>query len=261
MRQWQPRPTQASTSVLTELVQVLGQPDFAGQALSQLQRVVPAASWSVYRAGARPALLMSASTGVPDTTMACWLAYQSGPHRSDRSLLPLPQQVSLSSPSQALVCHVAASEVRPDHRARVYVAHGMAERVSVVRPDGPDGLLALNLYRHVHQPAFRDAQLQAFSELAIALLALAEKHLLLAQAGPPGSAGPAVSARQRLLARCPGLTPRELDVCQRVLCGLSHDGIAAELGLALPTVKTYRNRAFQRLGIHFRSQLYAQFMV
>ena len=30
-----------------------------------------------------------------------------------------------------------------------------------------------------------------------------------------------------------------------------------DLGLSLPTVKTYRNRAFARLGIHFRNELFA----
>ena len=36
-------------------------------------------------------------------------------------------------------------------------------------------------------------------------------------------------------------------------------GIAADLGIKESTVKTYRNRAFDRLGIHFRSQLFALF--
>jgi len=41
---------------------------------------------------------------------------------------------------------------------------------------------------------------------------------------------------------------------------LTHDGIAADLGLSVPTVKTYRNRAFARLGIHFRNELFARVM-
>lgn len=36
---------------------------------------------------------------------------------------------------------------------------------------------------------------------------------------------------------------------------MSYEGIAADLGLKVPTVKTYRNRAFARLGIRFRSEL------
>jgi DNA-binding CsgD family transcriptional regulator len=53
----------------------------------------------------------------------------------------------------------------------------------------------------------------------------------------------------------PGLSGRELDVCARVMTGMTYEGIAVDLGLKLPTVKTYRNRAFERLGIHFRSEL------
>lgn len=37
---------------------------------------------------------------------------------------------------------------------------------------------------------------------------------------------------------------------------MTQDGIASDLGLSVPTVKTYRNRAFARLGIHFRNELF-----
>jgi DNA-binding NarL/FixJ family response regulator len=48
-----------------------------------------------------------------------------------------------------------------------------------------------------------------------------------------------------------------LDVCERLLRGWSYDGIAADMGLSVATVKTYRARAFGRLGLHFRSELFA----
>jgi DNA-binding CsgD family transcriptional regulator len=38
---------------------------------------------------------------------------------------------------------------------------------------------------------------------------------------------------------------------------MTQEGIAADLGLSVPTVKTYRNRAFARLGISFRNELFA----
>jgi DNA-binding CsgD family transcriptional regulator len=63
--------------------------------------------------------------------------------------------------------------------------------------------------------------------------------------------------RQRLLRAHAHLTERELDVCARLLLGMTQEGIACDLGLSLPTVKTYRNRAFARLGIHFRNELFA----
>ena len=63
---------------------------------------------------------------------------------------------------------------------------------------------------------------------------------------------------ERLLRVHHGLTDRELDVCARVPQGMTHEGIARDLGLGVPTVKTYRNRAFARMGIHFGNQLFAK---
>ena len=65
--------------------------------------------------------------------------------------------------------------------------------------------------------------------------------------------------RQRLVERCAALTARELDVCERLLRGWSYDGIAADMALSVATVKTYRARAFARLGMHFKSELFAAF--
>jgi|GEM_PF-6119555 DNA-binding NarL/FixJ family response regulator len=62
--------------------------------------------------------------------------------------------------------------------------------------------------------------------------------------------------RGRLLGLCLALTTQELQVCLRLL-GMTQKGLAADMGLALPTVKTCRDRAFGRLGIHFRSELFA----
>lgn len=233
--------------LLAGLITQLGQPRFRSLLLETLQPLVPAASFSVYRTGRQsvPQLFLSGSLGVPDTTRACWSAYLSGPYRSDRTLsTETPQD------EQPLLCHLTAQEVPAQHRARVYEAHGVAERVSVVQTRD-DGLFAVNFYRHQHQAPFSDAQLGDFEALAPALLALARKHVSLEAPSEP------VSPAQRLLALQPALTPRELEVCVRLLRGMTYDGIAADLGLGLPSVKTYRNRAFDRLGIHFRNELFA----
>lgn len=103
------------------------------------------------------------------------------------------------------------------------------------------------------------------------MLALTRKHIALAQRPgvlqpalqpPAQSTAPLLShslpaLRERLLRAHAGLTERELDVCARLLQGMTQKGIACDLGLSLPTVKTYRNRAFSRLGIHFRNELFA----
>lgn len=248
MRQWTP-PQRSAGALAAELMGALGLPAFRRTLLEQVRQVVPAASCAVYRLGPRPALLLSGSLDIPDTTRQCWNAYLSGPHRRDVSL---GQRGETAGPGQR-VCHVTATEVPAEHRARVYEPHGVLERVSVVEPDPAGSLFAVNFYRHSHQRPFTDAQLAGFGEIAPAVLAAARRHVALAAGGSP----PALSTRVRLQQLCPALTVRELDICERLVQGMTQDGIAAELGLGVPTVKTYRSRAFARLGIHWRHQLSA----
>jgi len=274
MRQWAmtDRPA-ALGSVLAQAIAQLGHQHFGQTLLDSLYPVLPAASCAVYRTGpwGEPAIFMSASHGVPDTTRACWRAYLSGPYRSDRTLYrdgaPLDPATRLAS-RVSQISHITAQEVPPEHRAKVYEAHGVAERVSIVEPQGQGDLFAINFYRHQHQRPFSDAQLGTFEQLAPALLALAHKHLALWDSGakavlrldlmpPPTKAAQFSRHVAQLRILNPALTPRECEVCAGILQGLTFDGIACQLGLTLTTVKTYRNRAFARLGIHFRNQLFA----
>lgn len=273
MRQWQPAPQPArdpaAGTALAGMVQRLGGPSFVPGVLQDLWPVLPAASWSVYRTGrrCRPTLFMSASLGVPDTTRDCWWAYLSGPYRNDRTWGAALDDLALQGPCTRL-CHVTAGEVEGEHRALVYEAHGVAERVSVAEHQSDGSVFAVNFYRHQHQRPFQDSHIADFEALAPVLLALAHKHIDLGRAGalapPPPTEAPAPSRatlaalRERLLRLQAELTERELDVCARLLQGMTHEGIASDLGLALPTVKTYRNRAFARLGIHFRNELFAK---
>ncbi len=267
MRQWQARAASGNAAAaIGGMVHALAQDDFQARVLQELHPVLPAASWSVYRTGerCRPMLFMSASHGIPDRTRDCWWAYLSGPYRQDSSF-----GAGASAAQAPRLCHVTAQEIPAEHRARVYEAHGVRERISVVEHDG-QSLFAVNLYRHDHQRPFTDAQIAAFESVALPLLALTRKHIELthradaaATVVPALPAPSAVAAsvgqiRDRLLALAGELTPRELDVCVRLAQGMTHDGIAADLGLAATTVKTYRNRAFARLGIHFRNELFAR---
>ncbi len=259
MRKWNLKqaPGPDTGQALAGMITRLGLPNFDKELLDGLYPVFPAGSWSVYRTGphCEPAIFMSASHGIPDTTRDCWRAYLSGPYLSDRSLV---REQAGPARESTLLCHISAQEVAAEHRARVYEAHGVAERLSIVRQQADDTVFAINFYRHVHQRAFSDGQVAALEGLAPALLALTQKHLALAPASKSdGSSGSLQVLAQRLKRLNGGLTARELDVCARLLQGMTQEGVAADLGLALPTVRTYRNRAFARLGIHFRNELFA----
>jgi DNA-binding CsgD family transcriptional regulator len=271
MRQWQAQAGDGAAlgEALGRMIRDVGEPGFQSAVLDHVQEWMPAASWSVYRTGrrCRPSLYLSASRGIPDRTRDCWWAYLSGPYLQDRSF----DRSQPGAEHAPRLCHVTAQEIPDEHRARVYEPHGMMERVSIVDSED-DALFAVNFYRHAHQPAFTDAQIASFASVAVPVLALARKHIALCGADtvvrpasvpvltqePLSSSLPAGRLRERLLELNGELTTREVDVCVRLLQGMTHDGIAADLGLGLTTVKTYRNRAFDRLGIHFRNELFAR---
>jgi DNA-binding CsgD family transcriptional regulator len=261
--------------VLATLITSLGSAGFADDALAALNEPLQAASWSVYRVwrDRAPELHLSASRGVADTTASCFAAYHDGLYRLDRSF-DLVRDASRSAavghaqPGHATVLRMRAADApSAAHRERIYQRHGLAERLSVAALEADGSLLAVNLYHHEHQGAFSGRECERFVRIAPLVLATVRRHLALVAPAAAvtgvstndSAASTPATARERLLGACPALTPRELDVCERLLRGWSHDGVAADLGLSTATVKTYRTRAFGRLGLHFRSELFARF--
>lgn len=244
-------PERGGLAALGPMVSAVGRPAFAADALAALNRVVRAGSWSVYQVWADrpPVMHLSASHGVADTTGACFAAYRDGGlYRADRSFDLVRQQRA----GDAVLLRLHADEIgNPGHRDAIYVRHAMVERLSLAWTLPDRSLFALNLYHHAHQGRFGAGEIEHFADAAPLLQAAVARHVeLRAGQGPD-------DARSRLAQRCPALTERELDVLERLLRGMTYDGIAADMGLAVGTVKTYRARAFARLGIHFKNQLFA----
>jgi len=244
-------PERGGLAALGPMVLAVGRPAFAADALAALNRVVQAGSWSVYQVWADrpPVMHLSASHGVADTTGACFAAYRDGGlYRADRSFDLVRQQRE----GDAVLLRLHADEIgNPGHRDAIYVRHAMVERLSLAWTLPDRSLFALNLYHHVHQGRFGASEVERFADAAPLLQAAVARHVEL------GAGSEAGDSRSRLQRRCPALTERELDVLDRLLRGMTYDGIAADMGLAVGTVKTYRARAFVRLGIHFKNQLFA----
>lgn len=247
---------QAADAIMANLIQYIGEPDFDTLALAEINRMIPVGSWSVYRLAPNHPLAMhlSASYRVPDRTRECWQTYcRQGVYRTDTTFSTARRR---AYPDHLLMGHWSAADIHPLHRDQIYIRHGLRERVSLFSVDAKGDLLAINLYRHDHQPAYTTAELTDLRALAHVISACVRRHIRWQHADEVPATGE-VPLRQRLRALCPALTQREIEVCERLLRGYSHDGVAADLGVSLATVKTYRNRAFTRLGIRFRSELFA----
>jgi DNA-binding NarL/FixJ family response regulator len=75
--------------------------------------------------------------------------------------------------------------------------------------------------------------------------------------GAAPAPAPAPAAPVGLRTRFPDLTPREADVLERIAEGRSNPEIAAELFLTVPTVKSYVNQVFTKLGVRTRAEAVA----
>jgi DNA-binding NarL/FixJ family response regulator len=65
---------------------------------------------------------------------------------------------------------------------------------------------------------------------------------------------------KRLTQGEPELPRREMQVCARILYGMSSTGIALQLGIGEETVMTYRKRAYQRFGIACQRALLIRYL-
>ena len=234
----------AAQEALAGVIASIGDAAFGSGALAQLNRWMPLGWWSIYRLldDSPPTLHAAGSFGVPDGTQAAWRAYRSSLYRRDETFAAARPPIARG---ETVLTHWHAREIPAPQRERIYSRHGLRERLSIVSGDDEHGLLAINFYRHDSQPSFSDDAIDAVGRLARPLLACVKRHLSL----------PRTPAALDLPLGL--LTSRQRDVCERMLKGWTHEGIAADLRLSAATVKTYRNRAFERLGIHHRNELFA----
>lgn len=257
-------PSDIALYSLSKIIGHIGAQDFTSSVLREINRGLAAGSWSVYRTFGRrlPVCYLSNSYKRRDTTGRCFLAYREGLYQQDRTF----DALGGSKDKEIRILHITAGEVRnPEHRRLIYEHHRLRERLSAARLAGDGSVLSVNLYRHDDQPAYRDRDLQLFEHLARGLFASVERQIALQPGIEDDGAGasggiaelPQDAHREALRHLSPDMPAREMEVSLRLLKGMSHDGIACDLGIGATTVKTYRNRAFARLGIHHNNELFA----
>lgn len=143
-----------------------------------------------------------------------------------------------------------------DYRRLWYKKMGIVDRVSILtRAD--KGLYCLNLFRTDRE--FSAAEISLLEDLSNMLSALSVRHARLS-----GSLSSFMTRdtqittlMERLAHIDSSLTRRELEVCSRILLGMSSEGIALDLEIKMHSVQTYRKRAYARLGITSQNELFA----
>lgn len=135
--------------------------------------------------------------------------------------------------------HSVSDHMGLHYRKAFFEAPGFTDKISILRGT-PQGNYYINLYRR--DPGFDDLVLgeDLYSLISILVCKHFELNERLRQEGPLAF-----------------LSEREQQVCRAVLRGKKNEAIAAELNIAASSVITYRKRAYEKLGISSRAQLFA----
>lgn len=240
------------TRQLASLISLMGNDQFEFSLLCSLNHWVTSKHFSILRIRNHiPSLLMCGTdNGGQYIPLRCGESYIKRYHMHD----VLYQDLIHQRPAQheALMGQLEASEIiYSPYRKEIYEKNDLIQRLCGLYRDENDNPILLNLYRHKEQGYYSDQEIENFRFMIPALGKLIQGHLALkAQFHQP-------NFKQQLLKQQPELTLQEVEVCTRILKGMSYIGIATEMSLKESTVKTYRNRAFAKLGINFKSQLFA----
>ncbi|RFC62291.1 LuxR family transcriptional regulator [Fulvimarina endophytica] len=188
-----------------------------------------------------PEILASASTldDVEDRAGA----YVRRFHHSD----PLAEARRATPPGQGFVRRIPAEAINLGaYRNLCFDRPRFAEKICFGWCRADDALV-VSFYQRRDAGSPDMAQLGALAQLAMTGLSRLTQ--------PPAPLLPEL--RDRLAQAYPALTVREREICARTLSGQTARAIADDLALGTSTVLTYRQRAYQKLGMRKSNDLLA----
>jgi DNA-binding CsgD family transcriptional regulator len=264
MQTWQLESTPAPHPVAADAVALLfrGAPDAtpAESMLAFLNRLVAVDYLSLVeyvpnrREGARAPELAEgrARPGVTNVTPDCFAHYRRYFWRHDEGTR-VAHEVGQRRVDGLVAMHVLADDICiTSWRQEIYDRAHLAGRLSFFYSPVAGRTFAINLYRDRAQGDFGRAEIERL--LGVASLLKQAHGLAMCSSAPLRDAADrdqrVTLAEAALRRRVPQLSVREAAVCARISCGMSADGIAADLAVAVSTVATLRKRAYGKLALH-----------
>ena len=233
----------------------------AAQMLTFLNQIAPVEYLSLVKYTASdtqhtaPTLIEGHAHGLHarDVTAECFAIYRRNYWRSDQATQiaqHLHNSQGDSRPVTALNFHPGDIPVAA-WRDEIYDREHLSDRLSFIYAPLPHTAFAINLYRDDAMGTFQPAEIERLLAVATLLRQVHQGALRLGQRGNTVRLSLETRIGMALTAinnKAPTLSPREAAVCARIACGISAEGIAAELGIAPSTVLTLRKRAYAKLA-------------
>lgn len=252
-----PRPlARDATAILLAQVAEAG---FPGQLLAHLRKAADIANLGAFYV---PDLSQ------PEPVLSLWAGEMSGYwfNRNARVILSntdltddIVARIRAASPEG-----LSVERWRPDPDgplARIYDRDEVIERVTVSSRAGRSGVMSFYL-RGQGAGWFRPEEMVALErELPVAHELIGLRHRIVGATALPFSDRARVSGlRTRNAGPFGRLSPREAQVCDRIVAGISVSGTALDLDVSENTVRTLRRRAYEKLGVHSATQLAAMIL-
>ncbi len=235
------------------LVDAIGTAEFAQCLIGYLHEISGADHCAAFQLDANSVSAMTSSSFDAQRQMTTMVEryVREGLWRVDPAMSVARTQIESSSTS--LIRVDLDDERYCDLRPRVYP--NVKDRVVICgRRDNFDfGLSVLKSSTHSH---FGLPEIDNLVQQADVLLSAMSKHARVL-AARPSAAGALAYVRDIMscLSARGDFARRELEVAARILYGMSTTGIGLDLGIGEETVRTYRKRAYQRLGIGSEREL------
>lgn len=141
---------------------------------------------------------------------------------------------------------------RNDFRARCYDRQRIRDRFLL-----SDSKALVSILRGERNGTFSSEDRDRLNFVGPLILSVVKKHAeTLCRQAKAGQALHSLGVIEDCIAKAPEMFPRrELEVCARIIYGMTTLGISLDLGIAEETVTTYRRRAYNRLSIACQREL------
>lgn len=245
----------AHSGALPRMIGLVGEPGFHSALLSFLHESVGAEHCAIVRfIDDRPVKVGASSLDGTNTAGQQMDLYLNSYWRFDPTMVAAHDMIA-EAPTSLMRLDVGG--LPPSGlRDLVYRRQHISERL-LLSGSAAGGRVSLSILRSERLGKFSEGEVGRLLDMAGTLLALAGKHAdLVTRQSELSLALTSLPTIVDCMAHAPENLPRrETEVCARILFGVSSIGIGLELNIGEETVKTYRKRAYQRLGIATQREL------
>lgn len=246
---------------LTQLCRCIGSPAFESCLLKLLNKVTPVDHCVVFTYGESGAGHLF-THGRMRVEEAQQLAddYVRSFHRQDPNFPQL--SAATEGCEDCLIPLAVDADIDAAYQNHFFDRHDLIDKASTIGKV-EQGSVYCNFYRMGRSGPYSDKDWQLLEAILPLITTLISTHYRILQLSPADKQGQYRNARSMVhniisknVSPFSQLTPREREVCERILLGYTSVGIGLDLNIAQSSVVTYRRRAYEKLDISTQNQLF-----